>query len=111
MQFTATYRYADISPSKVRGVIALICGKHVNDALQILRMTNKRASYLVDKVLRSAMANADQSLDADMERLWVQGAHVDAGPMRRKSRPRAKGRAATITSRTSHIRIVLDDTQ
>ena len=88
-----------------------IRGRHVNDALQVLRTANKRASYMIDKVLRSAMANADQSLEADMESLWVKEASVDGGPTRSKGRPQAKGRVSPIKSYTSHIRIVLDDAQ
>ena len=111
MQFTATHRYADVSPSKARDVVNLIRGKHVSDALQVLRATNKRASHMVDKVLRSAMANADQSLEANMERLTIKEAYVDGGPRRRKWRAQSKGRAAPIQSVTSHIHIVLDDSQ
>ena len=115
MQFRATHKKADISPRKVKGVVKLIRGQHVNDALQVLRATNKRASYLVDKVLRSAMANADQSLNADMAGLYVQDAHVDegphGGPAHMRWRFRARGRAAPIRHRTSHIAIVLDDGQ
>ena len=111
MEFRARYRYANISPSKVKGVVKLIRGKHVNDALQILRATNKRASAMVDKVLRSAVANADESLEADMENLRVSESRVDPGPQRRKWRFRARGRAAPVRRRTSHISIVLDDGQ
>ena len=109
MEFNAKHRRAEISASKARLVVDLIRGKHVNDALQILRNTNKRASYVVDKVLRSAIANADQSLEADMEKLWVKEAWVDEGPTRRKWWPKARGRAAPIRARSSHICIVLDD--
>ena len=110
MQFRATHRFADISPLKARDVIDLIRGKHVNDALRTLRATNKRASYMIDKVLRSAMANADQSLEADMVNLRVKEACVDIGPRRRKGRFRARGRFTMIKSLSSHIRILLDDT-
>jgi large subunit ribosomal protein L22 len=109
MQFTAVYRYATIAPGKVRGVADLIRGKHVNDALQILRAANKRGASMVDKVLRSAIANADQSLEADMESLHVSQVWVDEGPMRRKWWPRARGRAVLIRKRSSHINVVLDD--
>jgi large subunit ribosomal protein L22 len=111
MEFRASHRFANISPSKVRGVMALIRGKHINDALQILRRTNRRAAPLVDRVLRSAMTNADESLEADMENLQVKESRVEAGPTRKKWRPRARGRAAPERRRTSHIRIVLDDGQ
>lgn len=109
MQFKASYRFADISPSKAKAVVDLVRGKHVNDALQILRVTNKRAAQMVDKVLRSAMANADQSMEADMESLYVSEAWANAGPTRRGWRARAKGRASPIRKRTSHISVVLND--
>jgi len=109
MEFRATHRFADISAFKVRDVASLIRGKHVHDALRILRAINRRASYVVDKVLRSAIANADQSLEADMENLRVKDARVDEGPTRQKWWPRARGRSAAIRARTSHISIVLED--
>lgn len=115
MEFVARHRYAPLAAQKARLVIDLVRGKHVNDALQVLRATPKRASYFIDKVLRSAMANADQSLEADMEALKVARAWVDEGPDKgpahRKWRPRARGRATIIRSRSCHINIVLDDAQ
>ena len=115
MEFRASHRGADISPRKARLVVALVRGKHVNDALQILRSTPNRAAKLVDKVLRSAIANADESLEAQMDSLRVKETWVDKGGarpwMRRKWRPRARGRAAPIRIQHSHINIVLDDGQ
>ncbi len=111
MEFTAKHRFARISPTKTRLVVDLIRGRHVNEALHILRATPKRASYVVDKVLRSAIANADQSLEADMDNLRVRTITVDRGPIRRKWRFRARGRASPVRSRASHIVIVLDDSQ
>jgi len=113
MEFRASHRYARISPSKVRPVADLIRGKPVNDALQILRATPKRGASLIDKVLRSAIANADESLTADMENLRVDRAWVDKGPskLRFKWRFRARGRASKIRNQMSHIHIVLDDGQ
>lgn len=109
MRFSAIHRYAHISPHKVKGVVELIRGRHVNDALQILRGTPKRAATLVDKVLRSAMANADQSLEADMQSLHVVEARVETGPTMRRWSFRARGRLCPIRKRSSHISIVLDD--
>ena len=111
MEFRASHRYAQISSSKVKLVLDLIRGRHVNDALQILRTTPKRAASMVDKVLRSAMANADESLEADMENLRVQKTWVGGGPTRSTWRPRARGRVFPERHRTSHISIILDDGQ
>ncbi len=115
MEFVARHRYAPIPAQKARLVVDLIRGRHVNEALQILRATPRRAAYLTDKVLRSAMANADQSLEADMESLRVSRAWVDEGPdkgpLRRKWQPRARGRATMIRSRSCHINVVVDDGQ
>lgn len=109
MHVTSTHRFARISPTKVAPVIKLIRGKHVNDALQILRSTPNRSAVMIDKVLRAAMANADESLEADVENLWVREARVDQGPRRAKWRARARGRVGTLITRTSHITVVLDD--
>jgi len=113
MEFRASHRYARISPTKVRPVVDLIRGKHVNDALQILRATPKRGAYMVDRVLRSAIANADESLEADMENLRVERVWVEKGPSKRrfKWRFRARGRAAKVRNHASHIHVVLDDGQ
>jgi large subunit ribosomal protein L22 len=111
MEFVARHRYAPTSAQKARLVVDLIRGRHVNDALLTLRAMPKRASYFVDRVLRSAMANADQSLEAEMERLRVSRAWVDEGPMRKKVRAAARGRAVMVRSRTCHINIVLDDAE
>ena len=111
MQFRASHRYAHISPSKVKLVLDLVRGKHINKALHILRGTSARSGAVVDKVLRSTMANADESLEADMESLRVERAWVNGGPVRRRLRARARGRTGTELRRTSHVNIVLDDGQ
>lgn len=109
MRFKATHRYARISPKKVRPVIDLIRDKSVAQALQILRGVPRRSSHYIDKVLRSAIANADESLQADMENLFVLEAYADGGPTRRKWLPRARGMATPIIKRTSHITVVVAD--
>lgn len=109
MEFKSTYRYAKISPRKVRYVIDLIRGKSVNDALEILRFTKKRASYMIDKVLRAAMASANESMEGDVDGLCVSEARADGGPVRKWYRPRARGMSARILKRSSHITIILSD--
>jgi large subunit ribosomal protein L22 len=107
MEFQAVHRFAAISPTKVRPTIELIRGRSVDEALEILAFTPTRAAKFVDKVLRSAVANA--ALDADPDDLYVSTAQVDTGPTRRGLLPRARGRADRIRHRTSHIRVVLSD--
>ncbi len=111
MEFKASHRHAKISPTKAKPVADLIRGQHVNDALEILRTTPNRGAKLIDKVLRSAMANADQEPATDMDNLRVKKAWVDQGPTRAGWRPRARGRVERRKKRSSHINIVLDDGQ
>jgi large subunit ribosomal protein L22 len=107
MEFKSSHKYARMSPRKVRYVIDLVRGKSVNDALRILRLTHKRASYMVDKVIRAAVAAANENMDADVESLYVTRATVDVGPTRKWQRPRPRGMSARILKRTSHITVTL----
>lgn len=109
MRFRACHRYAKIAPKKVRPVMDLIRGKAVTDAMQILRRVPRRASSIIDKVLRSAVANADESLQADMDRLTVAAAFVDTGPIAWRWLARSRGMANRIRKRTSHITVIVDD--
>lgn len=109
MEFKSSCRYARISPRKARYVVDLVRGKSVNDALRILRVTHKRASYMVDKVIRAAVAAANENLDVDIDSLYVAQALVDGGPSRKWHRPRPRGMSARILKRTSHITIVLSE--
>jgi large subunit ribosomal protein L22 len=105
-RFQSTHRYARISPRKARLVTELIAGRHVNEALDMLKFTRKRASVFVDKVLRAAMADADE-LEADVRRLYVREARVDPGPTIKRFHPKDRGRAHPIAKRTSHIVVVV----
>ncbi len=107
MEFKSIYKFAKISPRKARYVIDLIRGKSVNDALEILRFTKKRAAYMIDKVLRAAMASANESMEGDVDTLCVSEARVDGGPSRKWHRTRPRGMSARILRRTSHITVVL----
>lgn len=109
MEFKSIYKYAKISPRKARYVIDLIRGKPVNDALEILRFTKKRAAYMIDKALRAAMASANEGMEGDVDTLRVSDARVDGGPARKWHRPRSRGMATRILRRTSHITVVLSD--
>lgn len=105
----ATARYIRISSSKVRIVIDLIPGKKVGEALSILEHTPKAASEPVAKLLKSAVANAENNLGMDPDSLYVAEVYANQGPTLKRLRARAQGRANRIRKRTSHISIVLDE--
>lgn len=105
-EWKAVWRFGRISARKARLVVDLIRDRRVNDALDILRFTEKKASAMVDKVLRSAMANANEQ-EADVRRLYVKQATVDDGPFFKRFRPKDRGRAHSILKRTSHITVVV----
>jgi large subunit ribosomal protein L22 len=107
-QYRATHRYARLSPRKARLVADLIRGQHVNTAQDTLRFTHKRASDLIAKVLKSAIANANEK-EADVRRLYVTEARIDPGPYFRRWRPKDRGRAHQILKKTSHIVVVVQE--
>lgn len=109
MQAKAVANTVRIAPRKVRLVIDLIRGKQVGEAIAILRHTPKSASPVVEKVLKSAMANAEHNYEMDVNNLVINEAFVNEGPTLKRFRPRAMGRASAINKRTSHITIVLSE--
>lgn len=109
MQVKAVYKYARISAFKAREVTREIQGKPVSDALDLLAFTPRKAATLVDKTLRSAVANAENNNSMDVDSLVVQEAVVGEGPTLKRWRARARGGAGPIHKRTSHISITLTD--
>ncbi|MEE8316105.1 MAG: 50S ribosomal protein L22 [Syntrophobacteria bacterium] len=109
MEAKAVTRYVRISPRKARLVTELIKGKPVEEALTILRFVPKKAARLVDKTLRSALANAEQNPNIDVDTLYIKRIFVDGGPTMKRWRARAMGRATKIIKRSSHITVVLDE--
>jgi large subunit ribosomal protein L22 len=110
MEARATARYIRGSPQKIRLVVDLIRGKNVSEALTILRFTKKRASKNVEKVLKSAIANAEQKAEGtDVDSLIVSQAYVNEGPRMKRMRPAPMGRAYRIQRRMSHISIRVSD--
>ncbi len=107
MAWLAKHRFARIAPRKARLIAAMIRGCEVDDALNILKFSPHRAAPLLTKVLRSAMANADND-EADLESLYVQKIFVDEGPTIKRWRPKDRGRAHPIMKRTSHITLVVE---
>lgn len=105
----AVARYVRIAPRKVRLVVDLIRGKEVGEAIAILRHTPKSSSPVLEKLLNSAIANAENNYQMNVNNLVISEAYVDEGPTLKRFRPRAQGRAARINKRTSHITIVLTE--
>jgi large subunit ribosomal protein L22 len=106
---SAQLRWLRISPRKVRLVVDLIRGRPVEEALNILTFSHKAAALPVSKLLRSAVANADDRGGYDLDRLVVKTAFVNEGPTWRRWLPRAMGRATRIRKRTSHVTLVLGE--
>ncbi|WP_350343814.1 50S ribosomal protein L22 [Proteinivorax tanatarense] len=109
MEAKAVARYVRIAPRKVRVVIDLIRGKDVAEALAVLKHTPKAASPQLEKVLNSAVANAEHNFEMDANNLYISEAYVDQGPTLKRFRPRAQGRATRINKRTSHITLVVSE--
>ena len=109
MEAIAKHNFARISPQKARLVADLIRGKKVDQALETLTFSNKKAADLVKKVLESAIANAEHNEGADIDDLRVAKIFVDEGPVMKRIMPRAKGRADRIWKRSSHITVVVAD--
>lgn len=105
MATAAKLRYSLISPQKARLVADQIRGLPVAQALQVLEFSSKKAARIIRKVLESAIANAEHNDGADIDELTIARIYVDEGPMYKRIRPRAKGRANRILKRTSHITV------
>ena len=104
----ASAKYVRVAPRKVQVVLDLIRGKRVDDALAIVMYTPKAASPVVEKLLNSAIANAENNLEMDRETLYVAECYANQGPTLKRYWARSHGRADMIKKHTSHITIVLD---
>jgi large subunit ribosomal protein L22 len=110
MEGKANLKFFRMSAQKVRLVADLVRGKDINEALNILAFTPKKASEVISKLLKSAVANADQTGKVDVDTLFVKAITVDEGPtFPPRFRPRAQGRATPILKRTSHIHVTLEE--
>ena len=107
MEAKAVARYVRVAPRKARLVVDLIRGKSIDDARAILRFSPQAASEVVEKVLNSAVANAERNLHLKSDDLIVGSTFVDEGPTLKRIQPRAMGRAFRINKRTSHITVVV----
>ena len=109
MQAKAIARQVRVAPRKARLVVDLIRGKAVGEAYAILKNTPKAASPIVEKLLKSAIANAEHNYEMEPDNLIVEKAFVDEGVTLKRFRPRAQGRAGRINKRTSHITIIVSE--
>ena len=107
MAYEAVHRFARISPRKARLMADLIRGKYADEALDILKYQPQRGARMLEKVLQSALANAEDRREANLNALTVIDVRVDVGPMFKRMRPKARGMSAIIKKRTSHIRVAL----
>ncbi len=109
MEVRAVSKYVRISPQKVRKLVDAVKGKPVESALDILKFMPLKAAGLVEKAMRSAVANADQNPDVDVDLLVVRNIIADQGPTLKRFRARARGRGTRILKRTSHITVILSE--
>jgi large subunit ribosomal protein L22 len=107
MEAKATLRQVRISPFKTRQVLSLIRGKKADQALITLRYTPKKAARIIEKALRSAIANAEHNYGMDVDKLYVVRAFADQGPSMKRWRPVSMGRVHGYRHRTSHITVVV----
>lgn len=110
MSFEAKHSFARISPRKARLLMDLIRGRDVDDAITLLRFSKQRASVFIEKVVRSAVANASEQSAAPVRNtLFVKSAWVDAGPVIKRFQPKDRGKAYPIMKRTSHLVVSIDE--
>src|SRR5262249_30470370 len=111
MEAQARLRHARESSRKVRIVANMIRGKHVDEAISMLRFQPRNAARLIRRLLASAIANAADNGKADVEQLYVKGIVVDEGPTLKRWMPRAMGRATRLNKRTSHITVTVAEAE
>lgn len=109
MEAKAVAKYIRIAPRKIRIVMDLIRGKNIAEAFAILKFTPKVGAEVIEKVLKSAVANAEHNLDMNVDNLYVSAAYVDQGPTLKRIHPRSRGQAFKILKRSSHVTVVVKE--
>lgn len=109
MEAKAIVKYVRMSSRKVELVLNLVRGKNVNEAFAILKYTPRDAAVVIDKLLKSAVANAENNLDLDSNDLYVSEAYAGQGPTLKRFQPHAQGRAFSIKKRSTHITLVVKE--
>jgi large subunit ribosomal protein L22 len=109
METRASLKFARVGAQKARLVADLVRGHDVSEAIKRLTFLNKKTAGLLKKVIESAVANADYKKSVDLDKLYIKSVTVDQGPVLKRFRPRAQGRAFGVRKKTSHINVVLDE--
>ncbi len=109
MEAKAVVRHVRMSPRKMRVVANLVRGKRVEDAMSLLKLMPKKGATVIRKLLISAVANAEQQGEVDVDNLLVRDCNVDNGPILKRWLPRSMGRANRINRRTSHVTVVVQE--
>jgi large subunit ribosomal protein L22 len=109
METRAVARFVRISPRKIRLIMDQVRGKQVGEALNMLSFAPQRGARILKKLISSAIANAEQNTDVDVDSLFILRVYADEGPTLKRWRPRALGRATRIKKRTSHLTVILDE--
>ena len=109
MEVKAVAKYVRISPQKVRKLIDAVKGKPVEEGLNILKFMPQKAASIVEKIIKSAVANADQYPDMDVDSLVIRNITADQGPTLKRFKDRARGRGTRILKRTAHITVILSE--
>jgi large subunit ribosomal protein L22 len=109
IKIRAIARYIRVSPRKIRLLMREIKGKKVEEAINLLAFAPQRGAPILRKLINSALANASQYPDIDVDNLFIRHIYADEGPTLKRFRPRAMGRATRIRKRTSHLTVILDE--
>lgn len=109
MESKAVAKYIRIAPRKIRVVMDLVRGKNIGEAFAILKFTPKVGAEVIEKVLRSAVANAEHNFDMNVDNLYIAAAYVDQGPTLKRIHPRSRGQAFKILKRSSHVTVVVKE--
>ncbi len=109
METKASLNYARVGAQKARLVADLVRGKNVDEALKTLTYLNKKTALLIKKLIESAVANADYKKSMNMDKLFIKSISVDQGPVLKRFRPRAQGRAFGVRKKLSHINVTLGE--
>ena len=108
MEIQAVARFVRVSPQKIRLIMDQVRGRKIEEALNILSFAPQRSARILKKLIHSAVANAEQNSDVDVDSLHIKRVYADEGPILKRWRPRALGRATRIRKRSSHLTVILE---